>query len=174
MKKVIRMLFVFFSSPSLLHPSCGLFVCQASSAHPPPKTPAPPPHPARETKKRTKRQKKSRQKLNLIPYQKKPSLEKSKIFNLENDKEPLDFPIPGELNKDRDVQPSLRARSSPSVLLWTGYENLTASERQRPRSETTANRIFTLHAPDLKSLISQDTAFPRNRFRNWIAAPSRT
>ena len=90
MKKVIR-LFVFLSSPSLFHPSCGLFVCQASSAHPPPKTPAPPPHPARETKKRTKRQKKSRQKLNLIPYQKKPSLEKSKIFNLENDKEVLAF-----------------------------------------------------------------------------------
>ena len=91
MKKVIRMSFVFFSSPSLLHPSCGLFVCQASSAHPPPKTPAPLPHPARETKKRAKRQKKSRQKLNLIPYQKKPSLEKSKIFNLENDKEVLAF-----------------------------------------------------------------------------------
>ena len=51
----------------------------------------------------------------------KRALLKSKIFNLENDKEPLDFPIPGELNKDRDVQPSLRARSSPSVLLWTGY-----------------------------------------------------
>ena len=49
----------------------------------------------------------------------KRALLKSKIFNLENDKEPLDFPIPGELNKDRDVQPSLRARSSPSVLLWT-------------------------------------------------------
>ena len=91
MKKVIRMLFVFFSSPSLLHPSCGLFVCQASSAHPPPKTPAPPPHPARKTEKRAKRQKKSRQKLNLIPYQKKPSLRKSKIFNLENDKEVLAF-----------------------------------------------------------------------------------
>ena len=81
----------FFSSPSLLHPSCGLFVCQASSAHPPPRAPAPPQHPACETKKRTKRQKKSRQKLNLIPYQKKPSLEKSKIFNLENDKEVLAF-----------------------------------------------------------------------------------
>ena len=104
----------------------------------------------------------------------KRALLKSKIFNLVNDKEPLDFPIPGELNKDRNVQPSLRARSSPSVLPWTGYKNLAASERQRPRSETTANRIFTLHAPDLKSLISHDTAFPRNRFRNWIAAPSRT
>ena len=91
MKKVIRMSFVFFSSPSLLHPSCGLFVCQPSSAHPPPKTPAPPPRPACETKKRTKKQKKSRQKLNLIPYQKKPFLEKSKIFNLEIDREVLAF-----------------------------------------------------------------------------------
>ena len=91
MKKVIRMSFVFFSSPSLLHPSCGLFVCQPSSAHPPPKTPAPPPRPACETKKRTKKQKKNRQKLNLIPYQKKPFLEKSKIFNLENDRKVLAF-----------------------------------------------------------------------------------
>ena len=104
----------------------------------------------------------------------KRALLKSKIFNLENDKEPLDFPIPGELNKDRDVQPSLRARSSPSVLLWTGYKNLTASERQRPRSETTANRIFTLHAPDLISLIFRGHTFSENRFGDWTVASSRT
>ena len=149
-----------FCLPGLFRPSTPQDTCTTT-------TPCPR---NRETRKEAKEE---QTKTQSDPILEKPSLEKSKIFNLENDKEPLDFLIPKELNKDRDVQPSLRARSSPSILLWTGQKNLTASERQRPRSETTANRIFTLHAPDLKSLISQDTAFPRNRFRNWIAAPSR-
>ena len=144
MKKVIRMLCVFFflRLPSSTQAVGFLFARPLPPIHP--QDTRTTTTPCLRNKETHKEAKEEQTKTQSDPISKKPSLEKSKIFNLENDKEPLDFPIPGALNKDRDVQPSLRARSSPSVLLWTGYKNPTASEPQRPHFETIANRIFTL------------------------------
>ena len=172
MKKVIRMSFVFFLRPPSSTQAVGfLFASPLPPIHPP-KTPAPPPRPACETKKRTKKQKKSRQKLNLIPYQKKPFLEKSKIFNLENDREVLAFLGVRavrvrifRLTKNR-TQLGRCPSFQPKV---GGFPEVAATHQKRQQQQTTTTTIWNSNfQPTCSRLNIFD--FPRTHFFRKIGS----